>query len=65
MSLEILNLYLNRFPGDPQLSRMVHLTAQLRADSLYAINIKACNHYKLYNGSAAEVEEGERRAKAD
>ncbi|EKX51995.1 hypothetical protein GUITHDRAFT_157180 [Guillardia theta CCMP2712] len=37
VSLEILNLYLNRFP-----------------DSLYAINIKACNHYKLYNGSAAE-----------
>ena len=25
-------------------------------DSVYAINIKACNHYKLYNGAAAETE---------
>ena len=23
---------------------------------MYALNIKACNHYKLYNGTAAEVE---------
>eukprot|EP00760_Papus_ankaliazontas_P035420 PhM_4_TR7788/c0_g1_i1/m.50061/K19685/TTC26, IFT56, DYF13; intraflagellar transport protein 56 len=26
------------------------------ADSAIAINLKACNHYKLYNGKAAEVE---------
>ena len=24
-------------------------------DSVYSINIKACNHYKLYNGAAAET----------
>ena len=28
---------------------------QQHVDSVVAINLKACNYYKLYNGKAAEV----------
>lgn len=28
---------------------------QQNPDSVVAINLKACNYYKLYNGKAAEV----------
>ena len=28
---------------------------QQHTDSVVAINLKACNYYKLYNGKAAEV----------
>ena len=33
---------------------------QQHPDSAVAINLKACNYYKLYNGKAAEVYERER-----
>jgi intraflagellar transport protein 56 len=29
---------------------------QTHQDSAIAINLKACNHYKLYDGKAAEAE---------
>ena len=28
----------------------------LYPDSIVSVNLKACNHYQLYNGKAAEVE---------
>jgi intraflagellar transport protein 56 len=28
----------------------------LNSDSIVGVNLKACNHYQLYNGKAAEAE---------
>jgi len=39
VSLEILNVYLQQFPG-----------------SVVALNLKAANHYRLFNGTSAETE---------
>ncbi len=36
---------------------------QQHSDSAVAINLKACNYYKLYNGKAAEVRERGRESR--
>jgi intraflagellar transport protein 56 len=35
---------------------MLQTYLQTYPDSLTAVNLKACNHFRLYNGKAAEAE---------
>lgn len=39
----------------PLLQEVLSGYVQHHPDSVIAINLKACNYYKLYNGKAAEV----------
>lgn len=48
--------YISRYLFDSTGSSEVSLLRQAHPDSAAALNLKACNHLRLYNGRAAEGE---------